>query len=90
MVKVLSFPLLIALSSTVFCTEVLISLLQGVCACVCMCVCKCVGVKVTTDWVTGGSVDACLRYQLLLHKSTVLHLYSYMYMYIGIASVSSV
>ena len=28
------------------------------CVCVCVCVCKCVGVKVTTDWVAGGSVDA--------------------------------
>ena len=45
--------------------------------CVCMCLCMhghanvcvhvCVGVKVTTDWVAGGSVDDCLRYQLLLH-----------------------
>ena len=64
MVKVLSFPLLIALSSTVFCTEVLISLLQGVCVCACVhvCVCVCVCVRACVH----VCVRVCVYYCVLL------------------------
>ena len=47
-VKTFSLPLLMALSSTVLATEVLMSLLcTSVSVCVCMCVCVCVCVCVS-------------------------------------------